>query len=1348
VPVIDSSPASRAERLQALHAASLRLLDLLTVPPPEEKPLLQQAVESLAALVGARYGAIGVLDDAGEPAQFVYTGIAAEDAARIGQPPEGRGLLGVVTHENRALRLADLTKDPRAAGFPPHHPRMKSLLAVPVAHAGRAYGRVYLSEKQDGAPFTEEDEQLVARFADMLALAIRFHRAGRMLRDHSAQFRAIADAMGVYLQSGDWRQASAILVRFALAETQSEYGFAGVLTEDNVLRVLAHEGVQWHAATDREFYERALKTYEEIGYLEFTDFENLFGRVVTSGSAVVSNRPADDPRAGGLPPGHPPLESFLGVPMRRGDQVVGIIGVANRPGGYGEAERTKLETLAQTVGVLYDSYRRQQREEALGRARAVAEKEMRQLASAVAQTADSIVITDADGIIEYVNPAFERITGYTAQEAVGRKPNLVRSGLHDDAFYRRLWQTIRQGEPFRDIFINRRKGGALYFEEKTITPLKDAGGRITQFVSTGKNITERMQAEIALHESERRYHAMAEISPVGIFRADADGKCLYVNRRWCEIAGMTPEEARGDGWARGLHPEDRARIAAEWQRAVREGRRFQAEYRYRTPAGAVTWVLGQAVAERDDHGHVGGYIGTVTDITERKQAEEALARATSEWINSMDFLEDALCLVDLDDRVVRANRAFYRLTGLPPARVIGQDIGAVMHPQDEATPCPVCAARRARRDATIVMEADHPNNPARRPIEVAVRIVRDARDRPISVLLGIRDLTRARRQETELRQSRARLLEAQRMAQLGNWDLDLTNNTLAWSDEIYRIFEIDPAKFGASYEAFLGAIHPDDRERVNRAYTESVKNKTPYDIEHRLLMKDGRVKHVHERGETFYDDAGKPLRSVGTVQDITERKRTEEQLNYLAYYDTLTGLPNRALLLERLRQAAADADRVHRLVAVMFLDLDRFKYINDTLGHHVGDGLLKSVAGRLRDCVRPGDTIARLGGDELAVVLANVAHVDDVARVARKLIDSFARPFQVEGHELFTTASIGITLYPFDERDAEGLLKNADTAMYHAKERGRNTFQYFTAELNARAERRLRIETALRTALERNELSLHYQPQVDLKSGRIVGMEALARWTHPALGNVPPTEFIPVAEETGLILPIGEWVLRQACRQIKAWHESGFHKLQIAVNLSGKQLRQKDFPERVREILRETKLESRYLDLELTESLLMVDTEETAGITHALRALGVSFSVDDFGTGYSSLAYLKRFPIDVLKIDRSFVRDIATDPNDVAIVKTVIAMAHTLGMRVIAEGVETFDQLEFLRHQGCDGTQGYYCSAPLSAEEFSELLVDWKRVRASRCRAPRQRRSARRRAPAKDRVQRRARRKPSARRKK
>jgi diguanylate cyclase (GGDEF)-like protein len=454
---------------------------------------------------------------------------------------------------------------------------------------------------------------------------------------------------------------------------------------------------------------------------------------------------------------------------------------------------------------------------------------------------------------------------------------------------------------------------------------------------------------------------------------------------------------------------------------------------------------------------------------------------------------------------------------------------------------------------------------------------------------------------------------------------------------------------------------------------------------------------------------------VAIVQDITERRQSEERLQHLAHHDPLTGLPNRVLLQDRLNQAMREADRLERMVAVMFLDLDRFKTINDTLGHHMGDALLQAAAGRLTHCLRPGDTVSRLGGDEFTIILANLAHVDDVTRVAQKIMEQFIAPFRVGGRDLFVSTSIGVTLYPLDEKDAASLLKDADIAMYRAKELGRNQFQFYTPELNVRAARRLELETGLWRAIERQEFVLHYQPLVDLKTGNIRGMEALLRWQHPEFGLVPPLDFIPLAEETGLIVPIGEWVLKTACAQIKTWHDAGFPALHVAVNLSSKQLRNKKLIDAVKRSLDAAGLEACYLDVELTESVLMQDMELATTILKELKAVGVSVSLDDFGTGYSSLSYLKRFPIDYLKIDRSFVHDITQDSFGAGLVQAIIAMANVLKIKVIAEGVETREQMEFLRRHGCDITQGYYCSRPLAVETFTDLLRDWDILNAGKC---------------------------------
>ncbi|MDQ2697038.1 MAG: EAL domain-containing protein [Pseudomonadota bacterium] len=475
-----------------------------------------------------------------------------------------------------------------------------------------------------------------------------------------------------------------------------------------------------------------------------------------------------------------------------------------------------------------------------------------------------------------------------------------------------------------------------------------------------------------------------------------------------------------------------------------------------------------------------------------------------------------------------------------------------------------------------------------------------------------------------------------------------------------------------------------------------------YSLEKRYLRRDGSDIWVNVTVSLLRDPAGEPKYSITVVEDITERRRYEEQLEHQANYDALTELPNRNLLNDRLRQAIAHAQRTDRLLALLLLDLDRFKVINDSLGHGAGDALLQEVARRLVASLRGVDTVARLGGDEFVILVADVARTEDIAHVAEKILDRLSLPLHFLGQELFVTASIGISLYPRDGEQGEALLKNADTAMYRAKHQGANGFQFYAQEMNARAVERLEMEAHLRRAVEREELLLHYQPRLELRSGRIPGAEALLRWHRPERGLVSPADFIPLAEETGLIIPIGEWVLHAACRQAKAWLAAGLAPVSVAVNLSARQFRSQNLVDLCARALRETGLEPRYLELELTESTVMQNVEEAIATLRELKALGLHLSLDDFGTGYSSLACLKRFPLDSLKIDRSFVRHIATDPDDAAIAVTVIAMAHAMKLRVVAEGVETQEQLDFLRAHGCDEVQGFYLSRPLPAGEFAQ----------------------------------------------
>lgn len=455
---------------------------------------------------------------------------------------------------------------------------------------------------------------------------------------------------------------------------------------------------------------------------------------------------------------------------------------------------------------------------------------------------------------------------------------------------------------------------------------------------------------------------------------------------------------------------------------------------------------------------------------------------------------------------------------------------------------------------------------------------------------------------------------------------------------------------------------------------------------------------------------GRITHFVAVAEDVSERSYAASTIKHLAYYDPLTHLPNRTLFRDRLLHAVASARFNSDGVALLHLDVDRFKAINDSLGHEAGNQLLQEVAQRLASCLGHEDTLARLGDDEFAVILVHIGQSERALTVAEHILDTIRTPFSMRGHEIFLTVSIGVSLFPADGDDPDVLIKNAGIALQRAKEGGRDNFQFFTADMNTLMLERLKLEADLHHALERGEFLLHYQPQVNLETGEVGGMEALIRWQSKDNGLISPADFIPLAEETGLIVPIGDWVIRAACAQLKSWHDAGLPLLPVAINLSARQFRQKDLAQRIAAILAETGLEARWLELEITETTVMHHSEESIVTLRALHDMGVRISVDDFGTGYSSLSYLKRFPIQMLKVDQSFVRDITTDPDDAAIVAAVASLAHNLGLKVIAEGVETPEQLMLLRALRCNSFQGFHFSRPLPAGEFEALLREGKRL--------------------------------------
>ena len=471
-----------------------------------------------------------------------------------------------------------------------------------------------------------------------------------------------------------------------------------------------------------------------------------------------------------------------------------------------------------------------------------------------------------------------------------------------------------------------------------------------------------------------------------------------------------------------------------------------------------------------------------------------------------------------------------------------------------------------------------------------------------------------------------------------------------------------------------------------------------------LVRRDGGETAIEDSAAPIHDRRGHVTGAVMVFHDVSAARALSARMAYLAHHDSLTDLPNRTLLKDRLTQSLSLAQRHRQKMAVLYVDVDRFKHVNDSLGHSIGDRMLQSVAQRLLACVRNSDTVSRHGGDEFVVLLADVTHAQDAVVSVDKILLALSTPHRVEQHDLSITASIGIAIYPDDGADADTLMKHADFAMLHAKDNGRNSYQFFKPEMNARARERHSLETGLRDALDRQQFVLHYQPKMSLKTGMVVGAEALLRWRHPQRGLVPPREFIPVAEECGFIVPISRWVLREGCRQARAWQDAGLPAVRIAINASAVELRSRDFVAGVYAILAETGLEACYLELELTEQFLMQDSKSTAAVLEELKDLGVQLALDDFGTGYSSLSYLKRFPIDALKIDQSLVRNLTTDAGDASIVRAVISIGESLHLRVVAEGVETREQLEFLRKHGCPEGQGFYFSQPVIAGEFSQLL--------------------------------------------
>ncbi len=819
-------------------------------------------------------------------------------------------------------------------------------------------------------------------------------------------------------------------------------------------------------------------------------------------------------------------------------------------------------------------------------------------------------------------------------------------------------------------------------------------------------------------------------------------------------------------------------------------------------------------------------LAVVRDITSRKRTEESL-RASEERFRSLSQnAPDIIYTLGQDGVFTYVNPAWRRILGHAPEEVLGRFFVDFVLPEDRVFFRE--AFRRIRDDQEILQISRcllHQDG-SRRLFSMSGSPNLDAQGRVIGMVGMLKDVSKRAAAEQALRKSQASLARAQQMAHLGSWEMDLASGEMSCSDEVFHIYGIPGSQAPVNLKRFMQSVHAEDRPLVQRHLELAPSLESPQGLEHRIVRPDGQTRVVYQLAELLRDSQGRPQRLVGAVQDITERrrseehmhllarifentvegilvtdangvismvnrafsnitgfsaeeaigqtprllssqrqgreffeqmwqsllrqgywqgeiwnrrkngeaypewlaitaitdpqgrtahyvgvfhditeiKRNEEQISFQAYHDALTGLPNRLLFKDRLNMALAHAHRQREGLALLFLDLDDFKNINDSLGHAMGDQLLQAVSRRLVRWVRDEDSVARLGGDEFIMLLVGTHTPDYAVQVASRILETMAEPLRVHGQEFYVTASIGITVYPHDGQDAETLVANADTAMYRAKADGRNNYKLFTPAMNQEVVKRMELERSLRRALREGEFVMHYQPKVELVSGRVVGVEALIRWQRPGLGLVPPAEFIPVDEETGLIVPIGEWVLFTACRAAQGWRRQGFSDLRVAVNLSPRQFRQRNLVQLVSRALAESGLPAHCLELEVTESVVMHSVEDAILTLEHLSQLGVHLFMDDFGRGYSSLYYLKRFPMHALKIDRSFVSDIVNNPGDASIVDTIISMSRSLNLKVVAEGVETQEQLDFLKGLRCDQMQGFLFSRPLPLEELEALL--------------------------------------------
>jgi diguanylate cyclase (GGDEF)-like protein/PAS domain S-box-containing protein len=934
-----------------------------------------------------------------------------------------------------------------------------------------------------------------------------------------------------------------------------------------------------------------------------------------------------------------------------------------------------------------------------------AELQNRRLAAIVRCSDDAILSLTIEGVIETWNRGAERIYGYTAEEAVGKSIRILAPDDRSNETLRILERVAHGDEVSEFETIRVTKDGRKITVALSISPLTDAAGVVIGASTIARDITERRRAEEALHKSEVQYRLLFESNPFPMWVFDRKTlRFLAVNKAAVRQYGFTREEFLAMTIADIRPEEDVPDLLKDVEKRT-QGLQKPGVWRHRRKNGAIIDV--EIVCHHLDFQGVEAMLVAAYDITERKQAAEALMLKTTLLEAQSETTIDGILAVDESDRILLVNDQFKFHFSMPEELLRAGDDGAVLkHFTDLVENSDAFLER-------VKYLYAHPEEKSRDEFRL-----KDGRtiDRYSSPLINgngrrrgriwyFRDITEQKRAEAAVRQAEEKYRTIFEDSVVGIFQTSLEGRPISINRALAQLHGFDsPEQFIAEVSNVAEQLFVDPNRMVELGKivaTEDIVRGAEVEVYTRAREKKWVLVNLRAVRNPWNDIT----HHEGMVEDITERKAAEARIQFLAFYDALTELPHRALLQDRLSNALANAGRRDEKVALLFLDLDRFKVINDSFGHSFGDLVLKEVANRLKECTRVQDTVARVGGDEFLIMLSGVEDTADAAIAADRVMRAMNAEFVVQGHSLSITCSIGISIFPEHGADDDTLIKNADGAMHSAKDAGRNLVRFCTNEMNGQAAERLTLETGLRAALDRSEFFLVYQPQMEISTGRITGLEALIRWKHSELGLVPPDRFIPIAEDTGMILQIGEWVLRTACAQAKAWHDDGVWALPVAVNVSAVQFRQENFCALIRSVLKETGLAPQYLELELTESLLLSNVELIFSVLRELREMGLRLSIDDFGTGYSSLSYLKQFRVNKLKIDRSFIRDLAFDSDDAAITAAIIGMAKSLNLKVIAEGVETKEQMAILRELQCDEIQGYYFSKPLTASAVAERLL-------------------------------------------